>query len=236
MRETIREIFAREAAGSEVEVRGWLRTVRHSKAVSFLEVNDGSCFAGLQVVANPELPEYEEVVRALSTGCAVAVTGALVDSPGKGQKFEVQATNVVLVGGVAADYPLQKKRHSFEFLRTIAHLRPRTNTLAAVLRVRNAATTAIHDFFQSRSFVQLHSPIITTSDAEGAGEMFRVTTLEPGTAALLDDGATDYSHDFFGGPAFLTVSGQLEAEIGPAPAHLRLVAGLPGLPIPVGRQ
>ncbi len=214
MRETIREIFAREAAGSEVEVRGWLRTVRHSKAVSFLEVNDGSCFAGLQVVANPELPEYEEVVRALSTGCAVEVRGALVDSPGKGQKFEVQASNVVLVGGVAADYPLQKKRHSFEFLRTIAHLRPRTNTIAAVLRVRNAATMAIHDFFQSRSFVQLHSPIITTSDAEGAGEMFRVTTLEPETAARLEDGSTDYGHDFFGEPTFLTVSGQLEAEIG----------------------
>ena len=216
MRETIREILARNATdvGNEVEVRGWLRTVRHSKGVSFLEVSDGSCFAGLQVVASPALPEYEEVVRALSTGCAVEVKGELAESPGTGQRFEVQAASVVLVGGVAPDYPLQKKRHSFEFLRTIAHLRPRTNTLAAVLRVRNAATTAINEFFQARGFLQLHSPIITTSDAEGAGEMFRVTTLDPATAPRKDDGSTDYSQDFFGGPAFLTVSGQLEAEIG----------------------
>ena len=177
-------------------------------------MSDGSCFAGLQVVASPELAEYEEVVRSLSTGSAVEVTGELAESPGKGQSLEVQAARVVLVGGVGDDYPLQKKRHSFEFLRTIAHLRPRTNTLAAVLRVRNAATVAINEFFQQRSFVQLHSPIVTMSDAEGAGEMFRVTTFEPDTAPRAEDGSVDYGQDFFGGAAFLTVSGQLEAEIG----------------------
>ena len=214
MQKTIREILASGTAGDAAEVRGWLRTVRHSKGVSFLEVSDGSCFAGLQVVASPELAEYEEVVRSLSTGCAVEVTGELAESPGKGQSLEVQAARVVLVGGVGDDYPLQKKRHSFEFLRTIAHLRPRTNTLAAVLRVRNAATVAINEFFQQRSFVQLHSPIVTMSDAEGAGEMFRVTTFEPDTAPRAEDGSVDYGQDFFGGAAFLTVSGQLEAEIG----------------------
>ena len=214
MQKTIREILASGTAGDAAEVRGWLRTVRHSKGVSFLEVSDGSCFAGLQVVASPELAEYEEVVRSLSTGCAVEVTGELAESPGKGQSLEVQAARVVLVGGVGDDYPLQKKRHSFEFLRTIAHLRPRTNTLAAVLRVRNAATVAINEFFQQRSFVQLHSPIVTMLDAEGAGEMFRVTTFEPDTAPRAEDGSVDYGQDFFGGAAFLTVSGQLEAEIG----------------------
>ena len=214
MQKTIREILASGTAGDAAEVRGWLRTVRHSKGVSFLEVSDGSCFAGLQVVASPELAEYEEVVRSLSTGSAVEVTGELAESPGKGQSLEVQAARVVLVGGVGDDYPLQKKRHSFEFLRTIAHLRPRTNTLAAVLRVRNAATVAINEFFQQRSFVQLHSPIVTMLDAEGAGEMFRVTTFEPDTAPRAEDGSVDYGQDFFGGAAFLTVSGQLEAEIG----------------------
>jgi asparaginyl-tRNA synthetase len=214
MQKTIREILASGQAGDPAQVRGWLRTVRHSKGVSFLEVSDGSCFAGLQVVANPKLAEYKTVVRELSTGCAVEVTGELAESPGKGQSLEVQAANVVLVGGVGEDYPLQKKRHSFEFLRTIGHLRPRTNTIAAVLRVRNAATVAINEFFQQRSFVQLHSPIITMSDAEGAGEMFRVTTFEPNAAPRAEDGSADYSRDFFGGAAFLTVSGQLEAEIG----------------------
>jgi asparaginyl-tRNA synthetase len=214
MQKTIREILASGEAGEPARVRGWLRTVRHSKGVSFLEVSDGSCFAGLQVVANPELAEYDEVVRGLSTGCAVDVTGELAESPGKGQSLEVQASSVVLLGGVEADYPLQKKRHSFEFLRTIGHLRPRTNTIAAVLRVRNAASVAINEFFQQRSFIQLHSPIVTMSDAEGAGEMFRVTTFDPDTAPRADDGSVDYSQDFFGGAAFLTVSGQLEAEIG----------------------
>ena len=176
---SVREVLARERAGGSVTVRGWLRTTRHSKGVSFLELSDGSCFAGLQVVAEPALPNYESEVAALGTGCAVSITGEVVDSPGKGQRFELRATRVEVVGGVAPDYPLQKKRHSFEFLRTIAHLRPRTNTIGAVLRVRSAATLAIHQFFAERGFLCLHTPVITASDAEGAGELFRVTTIDP---------------------------------------------------------
>ena len=210
----VREVLARERAGGSVTVRGWLRTVRHSKGVSFLEVSDGSCFAGLQAVAEPSLPNYESVVRGLGTGCAVAITGELVDSPGKGQRYELHATAVELVGGTGDDYPLQKKRHSFEFLRTIAHLRPRTNTIGAVWRVRNAAAMAIHRFFQERGFLYLHTPVITAADAEGAGELFRVTALDPATAPRDAAGGVDWERDFFGRQAFLTVSGQLEAEIG----------------------
>jgi asparaginyl-tRNA synthetase len=165
-------------------------------------------------VANPDLPGYAESVLPLGTGCAVDVEGELVDSPGKGQRYEVHADRVALVGGVEDDYPLQKKRHSFEFLRTIAHLRPRTNTIGAVLRVRNAASRAIHDFFQDRGFVYLHSPIITLSDAEGAGEMFRVSAFDANEPPRADDGRVDFTRDFFGAEAHLTVSGQLEAEIG----------------------
>jgi asparaginyl-tRNA synthetase len=214
MDESVREILARERAGGEVIVRGWLRTVRHSKQVSFLEVTDGSCFDGLQVVCSEACEGFEEVVRQLSTGCAVEARGELVDSPGKGQRFEVDGTRVVLVGGVGDDYPLQKKRHSFEFLRTIAHLRPRTNTIGAVLRVRDVASMAIHEFFHERGFVQLHAPIITLSDAEGAGEMFRVSTLEPGHDPRDENGNPSFADDFFGAPTYLSVSGQLEAEIG----------------------
>jgi len=214
MDESIREILDREHAGGDVTVRGWLRTARHGKQTSFLEISDGSCFAGLQAVAGPECPGFEETVRQLGTGCAVEVTGELVDSPGKGQRYEVQARSVRLVGAVGDDYPLQKKRHSFEFLRTIAHLRPRTNTMGAVLRVRDATSRAIHDFFQARGFVQLHSPVITLSDAEGAGEMFRVSALDPNDPPRGEDGRVDYAEDFFGSPTYLTVSGQLEAEIG----------------------
>ncbi|MFQ5416511.1 MAG: asparagine--tRNA ligase [Myxococcota bacterium] len=214
MNESIRQILARDAAGGEATARGWVRTARHSKGVSFLEVSDGSCFDGLQVVAGPELPNFEQEVRPLKTGCAVDASGTLVDSPGKGQRFELQATRLTPVGGVGDDYPLQKKRHSFEFLRTIAHLRPRTNTIGAVLRVRNAAARAIHEFFQKRGFLLLQTPVITTSDAEGAGELFRVSTLAPDQLPLCDDGAVDYGKDFFGRETFLTVSGQLEAEIG----------------------
>jgi len=197
---SVREVLAREAAGGEVTVRGWLRTARHAKALSFLEISDGSCFAGLQAVVEPSLANFESEVRGLGTGCAVEVTGEVVESPGKGQRFELHATRVEPVGGVGEDYPLQKKRHSFEFLRSIAHLRPRTNTIGAVWRVRNAAAFAIHQFFQERGFLHLHTPVITASDAEGAGELFRVTS--------------DAHPDFFGRQAFLTVSGQLEAEIG----------------------
>jgi asparaginyl-tRNA synthetase len=211
--ESVRALLARQRAGGEVRVQGWVRTVRHGKGVSFFELSDGSCFAGIQVVAAPELPEYETTVKPLRTGCAVAATGELVDSPGSGQRFEIRARQVVLVGDVGDDYPLQKKRHSFEFLREIAHLRPRTNTIGAVLRVRNAAARAVHEFFQERGFVWLHAPIITASDAEGAGALFRVTTLDPAHPPRTQDGAVDWPKDFFGRQTFLTVSGQLEAEI-----------------------
>ncbi len=213
MSESIRSILGREQAGGEAVVRGWLRTVRHAKDVSFLDVSDGSCMEGLQVVANPETTGFESVARHLSTGCSVEARGELVDSPGKGQRFELHAREVVLVGEAGEDYPLQKKRHSFEFLRTIAHLRPRTNTIGAVLRVRNAASMAIHDFFQQEEFFYLHTPIVTASDAEGAGEMFRVTTLPLDDPPRDAAGKVDDAADFFGRPTFLTVSGQLEAEI-----------------------
>jgi asparaginyl-tRNA synthetase len=214
MSESIRSLLARDSAGGRVTVRGWLKTARHSKAVSFLAVSDGSCFADIQVVAGAECDRYEEVVRGLGTGCAVEAEGELVESPGKGQRYEIHADRVERVGGVEDDYPLQKKRHGFEFLRTIAHLRPRTNTFGAVLRVRDAASRAIGDFFHDRGFVQLHSPIITLSDAEGAGEMFRVSTLDPKAPPLDESGGVDWGSDFFGAQTYLTVSGQLEAEIG----------------------
>jgi len=214
MSESIRELLARERAGGRAEVRGWLRTVRHSKQVSFLEVYDGSCFAGIQAVAGPETRGFEDVVRQLSTGCAVEASGELVDSPGAGQRFEIRVESVELVGGVGEDYPLQKKRHSFEFLRTIAHLRPRTNSIGAVLRVRDATARAIHDFFHERGFLQLHTPVITLADAEGAGELFRVSTLSADDPPRDSEGRVDFGQDFFGAEAFLTVSGQLEAEIG----------------------
>ncbi|HXV37560.1 MAG TPA: OB-fold nucleic acid binding domain-containing protein, partial [Myxococcota bacterium] len=156
-------MLARDAAGGSVTLRGWVRTARHSKGVSFLEISDGSCFAGLQVIAEPQLENFDTQLRHLQTGCAVVATGELVESPGAGQRFELKARRIELIGGVDADYPLQKKRHSFEFLRTLAHLRPRTNTLGAVFRVRNAAAMAVHDFFQQRGFALLHTPIITSS-------------------------------------------------------------------------
>jgi asparaginyl-tRNA synthetase len=214
MNESIRQILARDSAEGEVNVRGWVRSARHSKGVSFLEISDGSCFASLQAVVEADLPNFESEVRHLRTGCAVVVSGTLVESPGKGQRFELKAGSVEAVGGVEDDYPLQKKRHSFEFLRTIAHLRPRTNTIGAVLRVRNAASRAIHDFFQKRGFVLLQTPVITASDAEGAGELFRVSALDAANPPRGEDDGVDFSRDFFARETFLTVSGQLEAEIG----------------------
>jgi asparaginyl-tRNA synthetase len=198
---SVKDLLARGHAGDAARVRGWLRTARHSKGVSFLDVTDGSCLAGVQVVCEPRLSNFEEEVRKLDTGCAVEVEGELAAPQGREQSLELHATRVSVVGRADADYPLQKKRHGFEFLRTIAHLRPRTNTLGAVLRVRNVAARAVHRFFQERGFVWLHTPIVTTSDAEGAGAMFRVSV--PG-----------HEGEFFGHPAYLTVSGQLEAEIG----------------------
>ena len=210
----VADLLHRDAAGGGVRVQGWLKTARHGKGVSFLEVSDGSCMAGIQVVAEPALANYETEVVALRTGCAIEAEGELVESPASGQRFEIRAARVTEIGPVGDDYPLQKKRHSFEFLRTLGHLRMRTNTLGAVMRVRHAASRAIRRFFDERGFIELHTPILSTSDCEGAGSMFRATHFDPASAPRTADGATDWSRDFFARPAFLTVSGQLEAEIG----------------------
>ena len=212
MRRTrIADILERESAGGEVLVQGWVKTRRSSKAVSFIQVNDGSTINDLQVVVDDGLPDHARV-EALSTGSSISVTGTVVDSPGKGQKYEVHARELEVLGYADPEtYPLQKKRHTLEFLREIAHLRPRTNTFGAMARVRNAMAFAIHSFFQSRGFLYLQAPIITASDAEGAGSMFRVTTLDLGKLPT-SEGRVSHDEDFFGKPAFLTVSGQLEAE------------------------
>jgi asparaginyl-tRNA synthetase len=211
--ERVKAVLARPTAGGSVTVRGWLKTARHAKGISFLEIYDGSCFGGIQAVAEPALANYDSEVKHLQAGCAVVVDGELVDSLGKEQRFEIRAERVAVVGGVGPDYPLQKKRHSFEFLRTIAHLRTRTNTFGAVLRVRDAAARAIRGFFEDRGFIELNAPIITASDCEGAGEMFRVSTLDAAAPPRDGEGAVDFTRDFFGREARLTVSGQLEAEI-----------------------
>jgi len=211
-RKKIAELLESTDLGSEVTVMGWVRTRRDSKGgFSFLEINDGSTIRNIQVLAEDKLPNYATEILKLTTGCSVIVKGVLVESPGKGQKVEVQAIDVKPIGWADPDtYPLQKKRHSLEYLRTIAHLRPRTNTFGAVARVRNALSYAIHTFFQERGFIYLHSPIITGSNCEGAGEMFNVTTLD---LQGIEDGKVDFGEDFFGKPANLTVSGQLEAEV-----------------------
>jgi asparaginyl-tRNA synthetase len=213
MRRTkIKDILSRPQAEGEVLVQGWVKTKRSSKTVSFIQVNDGSTLKDLQVVADSSLPGYQEI-EGLSTGCSVSVTGTLVESPGKGQKYEIRAKEIKIVGPADPEsYPLQKKRHTPEFLREIAHLRPRTNTFGAMARVRNAMSFAIHRFFQERGFIFVQTPIITASDAEGAGSMFRVTTLDLDNLPVRQ-GRVDHEEDFFGKPAFLTVSGQLEAEI-----------------------
>lgn len=204
----------KQSIGNTITIKGWLRSVRAQKTFSFLAVNDGSNFSGLQAIANDETIGYTELAPQLTTGAAVAITGVVVASQGNEQAFELKATNIELVGACnPEEYPLQKKHHSFEFLRTIAHLRPRTNTLGAVTRVRSALAYATHKFFQERGFMYLHSPIITAADCEGAGEMFRVTTQDLEHPARTSQGVIDYSQDFFGRPAFLTVSGQLNAEI-----------------------
>lgn len=202
--------------GQKVTVKGWVRTVRDQKAFSFIAINDGSSMTDIQAVAQGDIATYS-TVKDFTTGAAVEVIGTVVESQGKGQKYEVAASEVKLVGDCPTDYPLQKKRHSQEFLRTIAHLRPRTNTIAAVSRVRSALAFATHEYFQNEGFVYLQSPLITASDCEGAGEMFRVTTLpiENGGKDLPVDketGKTNFGEDFFGKPAYLTVSGQLSGE------------------------
>jgi len=213
-RTLIKDILARPEAGGEVMVQGWTRTVRAQKQVLFMQVNDGSCLADLQVVVPAGHPEFE-ALRGVDNGAAVRVHGELAESGGKGQRFEVVAAQVEVLGGAdPATYPLQKKRASFEFMREkIAHLRPRARTFGAVFRVRNSLAHAIHTFFQERGFLWVHTPIITASDAEGAGQMFRVSTLDPGAPPRTEAGAIDWSQDFFARPTYLTVSGQLEAEL-----------------------
>ena len=206
MTSRIKEIFQTGQPDQSVTVQGWVRTKRELKEFTFLEVNDGSSLANLQVILEPTLPDHENVLKAVSTGAAIAVSGNLVPSPGKGQNIELKAAEITLYGDCPADYPLQKKRHSFEFLRTIAHLRARTNTLGAVMRVRNACATAIHTFFQEKGFIWVHTPIITANDCEGAGELFTVTSLDLKKTA-------NFAEDFFGKRAYLTVSGQLQAEV-----------------------
>ena len=211
-RNRVKEILNREASGGQVLVQGWVKTKRSSGSVSFLQVSDGSTLKDLQIVIEPSLPNYE-IVESINTGCSISVAGELVSSEGKGQKFEVKANELTLLGSSDPDtYVLQKKRHTLEFLRENGHLRPRTNTFGAMARVRNATGYAIHQFFQQNGFQHIQTPMITGSDAEGAGAMFRVTTLDPYTASENKD-VGDYSQDFFGKPTFLTVSGQLEAEI-----------------------
>ena len=212
LRTKIRELLQRETAGGDVLVQGWVKTRRSSKSVSFIQVSDGSSLQDIQVVADGSLSNFQEV-DSLTTGCSISVVGSLVDSPARGQRYEIQAKSVEVIGGADPDtYPLQKKRHTPEFLREIAHLRPRTNTFGAMARVRNALAFAIHRFFQERGFLFIQAPMITASDAEGAGAMFRVTTLDLNNLPT-KDGIVDSEEDFFGKPAFLTVSGQLEAEI-----------------------
>lgn len=211
-RTKIKEILSSDFRDKMVLVKGWVRTKRDSKGFSFIELNDGSTMKNIQIVIDENLPDYSSL-RAVSTGAAVSVEGKVIDSPGKGQSVEIQAQEISIYGNADPEtYPLQKKRHSFEFLREIAHLRPRTNTFGAVLRVRNALSFAIHSFFQEKGFLYVHTPIITAGDCEGAGELFSVTTLDMNNIPIMD-GNVDYSQDFFGNKTGLTVSGQLEGEL-----------------------
>ena len=197
--------------GKEIEVGGWIRSIRDSKTFGFIVLNDGTFFETLQVVYHDEMDNFAEVSK-LNVGAAIIVKGTLVATPEAKQPFEIQANEIVIEGNSAPDYPLQKKRHSFEYLRTISHLRPRTNTFQAVFRVRSLIAYAIHQFFQERDFVYVHTPLITGSDCEGAGEMFRVTTLDMENLPKTDDGKVDYFKDFFNKETNLTVSGQLNGE------------------------
>ena len=210
---TVRELFKEtdRFIDRTVQVGGWVRNNRGSKAFGFLVINDGSFYNTLQVVYGESLPNFSEIGR-LNVGSAVIVTGKLVATPNAKQPFEIQAESVEVEGASTPDYPLQKKRHTLEFLRTMPHLRPRTNTFQAVFRVRSLIAYAIHKFFQERDFVYVHTPIITGSDAEGAGEMFQVTTLPLDKIPMTENGEVDYSKDFFGKAVNMTVSGQLNVE------------------------
>ena len=210
---TIRELYKNRDSymDQKVTIGGWVRSIRGSKAFGFIVVNDGTFFEPLQVVYHDKMDNFAEISK-LNVGAAVIVTGTLVATPQAKQPFEIQADTVEGDGASAPDYPLQKKRHSFEYLRTIAHLRPRTNTFQAVFRVRSLTAYAIHKFFQERGFVYVHTPLITGSDCEGAGEMFQVTTMDLNNVPKNEDGSVDYSKDFFGKETSLTVSGQLNGE------------------------
>lgn len=210
---TIREINTDKVPSGKIELSGWVKTHRRSKTVAFIELTDGSSISGLQAVLNPELSSYQSVEGKVSTGASVRVSGNLVPSPAKGQKYELQVEGFELIGESDAEsYPLQKKGHTLEFLRELMHLRPRSNTLGAVFRVRSHAAMAVNRFFQDRGFYYVHTPIITTSDCEGAGEMFQVTTLNLDSPPKID-GKVNFHEDFFKERAGLTVSGQLEGEI-----------------------
>ena len=209
----IRELYKNQEAylDKEITVGGWVRSIRDSKTFGFIVVNDGTYFQPLQVVYSDKLDNFAEISK-MNVGAAIIVKGTLVATPQAKQPFEIQAEEVQIEGASAPDYPLQKKRHSFEYLRTISHLRPRTNTFQAVFRVRSLTAYAIHKFFQERGFVYVHTPLITGSDCEGAGEMFQVTTMDLNNVPKNEDGSVDYSKDFFGKETSLTVSGQLNAE------------------------
>jgi len=211
-RYSIKDIFAQKPLRKKVEIRGWLKTRRDSKDFSFLEINDGSCLANLQIIAPSDLKNYTESVLRLHTGCSLLIRGIVNESPAKGQEVELLAEELVVYGWSDPDnYPLQKKRHSFEFLRSIAHLRPRTNSIGAIARIRSSLSFGVHKFFQEQGFIHVHTPIITTSDCEGAGEIFKVTAPPKTDKDDSDDLSAD--NDFFGKPASLTVSGQLQAEV-----------------------
>jgi len=210
MKPLINDFLHSDSAIDSISVQGWVRTRRDSKEFSFIELNDGSCLANIQIIVDASLDSYEQI-KNITTGSAVSINGKLVESPGKGQRWEIQATSIELLGGAPDDFPLQKKRHSDEYLRTIAHLRPRTNKYGAIFRIRSKLSHAVHQFFQQRGFNWIHTPIITGADCEGAGEMFRVTTLDPAKVPL-ENGKVDYQQDFFGKEAMLTVSGQLSVE------------------------
>ena len=209
----VKDIFreSNRFTNQSITVGGWIRTARDNKSFIFIELNDGSFFKNLQVVADNALENYSDIVR-LGSGSAITVNGILKESPGQKQSVELHASRVTIEGAAPSEYPLQKKRHSFEYLRTISHLRPRTNTFSAVFRVRSLMAYAVHKFFNERNFIYLNSPIITCSDAEGAGEMFQVTSLDINDPPRCSDGSVNYNEDFFGKKAYLTVSGQLSAE------------------------
>jgi asparaginyl-tRNA synthetase len=199
--------------GKTLTICGWVRTSREQKNFTFLEINDGSTLSNLQIIVDEHIPHYSDLIKQITVGASISVTGELVESPGHKQKWELRAKDLHVFGTCPAeDYPLQKKRHSFEFLRTIAHLRPRTNTQGAVMRLRNALAYATHSFFQERDFLYIQTPIVTASDCEGGGKQFLVTTLDLAKVPKHHDGAVDFSQDFFGKPAYLTVSGQLNGE------------------------